>query len=98
MRKHIGNVSVDAGLMWIGDPCYIIHAEKVAKSLGNDWIEFAHGLRGQDFREYSHDSGAGGLGVVVGSFGGDGVYPVYAETNERGRVLRVTVEFEESEV
>ena len=37
--------------------------------------------------------GHAGAGVAVPTGYGDGVYPVYAETNDEGRVVRVTVDF-----
>jgi hypothetical protein len=41
--KLIGHIGVDAGLCWIGDPCYILHREKgdEAKSIGKTGKNFA---------------------------------------------------------
>ncbi len=57
--KLIGHFSVDAGLCWIGDPCYILHKDKNAekkhdqppKDIGKDWGDFCdklHSERGID--------------------------------------------------
>ena len=27
MEKHLGHISVDAGLCWIGDPCYVLPSD-----------------------------------------------------------------------
>jgi hypothetical protein len=39
--------------------------------------------------------GHDGVGVACGGFGGDGVYPVYVETDSSGTVKRLIVEFQE---
>ncbi len=96
-RKLIGEIGVDAGLCWIGDPCYILHKGEPPKAIGKDWGEFCDLLYkdGQDptCKEIHYDLGHPGLGVVVETGYGDGVYPVYAEFNGEGRVARVSVEF-----
>jgi hypothetical protein len=93
-KKLIGYISVDAGLCWIGDPCYILHQEKLPKSLGKDWGEFCDKLAGKERSwEFDHDSGIDGLGVCVSSGHGDGYYPVYAEIDEHGVINKVSVEF-----
>lgn len=38
--------------------------------------------------------GHAGVGVVVGDFGGDGLYPVYAELDGHGMVKSVTIKFD----
>ena len=38
--KKIGKIGVDAGLCWVGDPCYILHPETPPKTIGKDWDEF----------------------------------------------------------
>ena len=44
--------------------------------------------------QLKYKKGHDGVGVVFRSGYGDGVYPVYAEKNEEGRVVRVTIEME----
>lgn len=93
----IGHFSVDSGQAMIGDPCYLDNWDT------NKFDEFdtypAHA------NEYSYlgacnatiDNGYGELGMassVVFSTGyGDGLYPVYAEINNEGRIARVVIEF-----
>jgi hypothetical protein len=95
--KQIGEIGVDAGLCWIGDPCYILHKEQPPKAIGNDWEEFCDILHKDDqyptCKQFDYDLGHAGLGVVVSTGYGDGTYPVYAEFNDEGRVARVWVEF-----
>lgn len=60
---------VDAGLIWIGDPCYLFSAIKD----GMTWSEFCDFIRGG--RETVEACG----GVLMHSGMGDGVYPVTVE-------------------
>ena len=36
----VGTIGVDAGMCWIGDPCYVLHADPTPKAIGKDWDEF----------------------------------------------------------
>lgn len=86
--EKIGEISVDAFLCWIGDPCYVLHQEQPPAPIGKSWGEFC------DLIE--HDKGftaiGDGLGVCVSTAYGDGTYPVFAEFRD-GRVMRAWVEF-----
>jgi hypothetical protein len=97
LRTLIGEIGVDAGLCWIGDPCYILHANPAPKAIGKDWDEFCDLLHADanypTSMQFNYDLGHPGLGVVVSTGYGDGVYPVYAEFNDEGRIVAVTVEF-----
>jgi hypothetical protein len=93
--KYIGEIGVDAGICWIGDPCYVLHLEQPPKAIGKDWEEFCD-LLGDEYptaKQFHYDLGHAGLGVVVSTGYGDGVYPVYAEFNSEGRIASVRVEF-----
>ena len=95
-RKLIGEIGVDAGLCWIGDPCYILHASPQPKAIGEDWSEFCDLINDGTYptaKQFNYDLGHPGLGVVVSTGYGDGVYPVYAQLNADGRIATVTVEF-----
>jgi hypothetical protein len=96
-RKYIGEIGVDAGLCWIGDPCYILHKEQPPKAIGNSWEEFCDILHedGQYLtcKQFNYDLGHAGLSVVVSTGYGDGTYPVYAEFSDDGRIAKVWVEF-----
>ena len=95
--KQIGEIGIDAGLCWIGDPCYIVHAERTPKAVGKNWEEFCNLLHDDDqypmCKQFNYDLGHAGLGVVVSTGYGDGVYPVFAEFSDDGRIARVWVEF-----
>jgi hypothetical protein len=98
-RRRIGTVGVDAGIVWIGDPCYIIHPNtgRLPEEVGKDWDDFCKILETKIDKDgcaqFSYDKGHAGLGVVVPSGYGDGTYPVYATFNADGRVMSVTVRF-----
>jgi hypothetical protein len=76
--KRIGEIGVDAGLCWIGDPCYVLHAQPQPKAIGNDWIEFCDILDkdGQypTAKQFAYDLGHPGLGVCFSTGYGDGTY------------------------
>lgn len=94
-----GVIGVDAGLCWIGDPCYILHNNSAHawkfKSLGENWEDFCHILEGDypTVKQFDYDGGHPGLGMCVSTGYGDGVYPVFVTKNSEGRVVRVTIEF-----
>ena len=95
----IGQFSVDSGQAMVGDPCYLDEWEL----WNNNTEEFENHVN--HVGKYSYlgacnatlDKGYGMLGMasgVVFSTGyGDGVYPVYAEFDEDGRVARIVIEF-----
>jgi len=101
MKKLIGNIGVDAGLVWIGDPCYIIHLRKaLPKTMGTNWAEFCASLGDHypTMKSFNYELGREGLGVCASS--GYGFYPVYAEISDAGdgcgeRIRRITIEFDE---
>ena|SRR3982751_3229234 len=90
-RELIGEIPVDAGLCWIGDPCYILHRPKkeLDKDLGESWREFCKILDGADTKQFQS-------GVVASTGHGDGRYPVYA-TIERGIIIKLEVIFQAGE-
>lgn len=83
----VGHFSVDSGTCWIGDPCYILHKEKLPETLGEDWSGFCKALQGmppKPGKEFSFNHGGhGGLGVCTSTGVGDGTYPVYAVMRNR---------------
>ena len=105
-RVRVGVIGVDAGLCWLGDPCYILHAENPPVDIGNSWGDFCDKLdaknhHGRGYTQFNYDGPNGtaknpGLGVLVSTGWGDGCYPVYATIDEDGRVASVTVDFTRS--
>jgi hypothetical protein len=95
----IGHIAVDSGQAMVGDPCYLDNWEPWASEV--DKFEDHVNKKG----EYSYlgacnatlTEGFGQLGsadAVVFSTGyGDGIYPVYAQLNNEGRVGMVVIDF-----
>ena len=92
--EQVGVMGVDAGLCWIGDPCYVLHADELPKSIGGNWQEFCDNLENMHHsKTFNFDKGHEGLGVCVSTGYGDGSYPVYIKKNDEGRVCEVKVVF-----
>jgi len=82
-----GVTGVDSGRILITDPCYI----------GSEYgVQEAHlnapsiGVAGVQLRNKINVD----IGVIVGDFGGDGVFPIYAIKDELGRTIRVEIRFQ----
>jgi hypothetical protein len=77
-QKVIGWIGVDAGLVWIGDPCYIIHAtpDGFHSEMGRTWSEFCDTISGKVYHSFPYKMGHEGIGVVTSTRHGDGMYPV----------------------
>jgi hypothetical protein len=97
----IGEFSVDSGQAMVGDPCYLdewknwdsevdnfeSHANKAGEY---GYLGAANATLGKGFGQL------GGNSAVVFSTGyGDGLYPVYANINEDGRITKVVILFED---
>jgi hypothetical protein len=99
--KQIGTIGVDAGLCWIGDPCYIMGDD--ASNRVHAWDDFCSKLDhdGPTMQSFDYFPGHEGLGVCVSTGFGDGSYPVYATISDEGdwgkRVKSVTIVFIEDE-
>ena len=88
--RFIGMVEVDSGTLLLGDPLYCLPD----RAQGRVGIDYASVIAAPD----EAASYLGGKPVMLlGQFGGDGTFPVFAEVDEDGFVVRVTVEFVEPE-
>ena len=99
--KYIGSFSVDSGQAMIGDPWYLDNWEDWNGEPGDEPFNSYETKAG----EYGYlgacgvtlKQGYGELGnsssVVFTTGYGDGLYPVYAEFNDGGRVARIVVDF-----
>jgi hypothetical protein len=94
----IGEIGVDAGLCWVGDPCYIHHngGENKPEQFGKDWEEFCAILSKLTHEHEDNSCQFGDLGVCVSTGYGDGCYPVYAKY-ANGRLSEVRVVFIDEE-
>ena len=85
---RVGEVGVDAGLCWIGDPTYL-HGDPPAE-WGKTWRDFLDTLREKEKEkgyplpvQFNYDLGHAGLGVCSSTGFGDGVYPVFAQVVDK---------------
>ena len=82
-------IYVDAGCIWVGDPCYIMGDD--ASNRVHDWQEFCSKL---DYTKQAQSPLGEGIGLCIDSGYGDGCYPVDIETDRlTGRVKSVTITF-----
>jgi hypothetical protein len=96
---YIGSFGVDSGQAMVGDPCYLNEWEP----WNNEGEAFDNYPKHKGKYSYlgsceaTLTKGYGELGIgsaVAFSTGyGDGVYPVYAEINEDGRVAKIVIDF-----
>ena len=92
----VGHFSVDSGQAMVGDPCYL---DDWDTNKNEDWdLEGKLGqysYHGASATTLANNFGElGNATAVVFSTGyGDGLYPVYAEMNDDGRVSRIIIEF-----
>ena len=106
-RYQVGRVGVDAGMVMVGDPCYLDNFGKGSTD-GFNYVE-AEITAQKKAKKYDFsysgacaatlgDDSAGELGfasaVAVSSGYGDGVYPVFATYNNDGRIVKLEVIFE----
>lgn len=89
-KELIGHCGVDAGLIYIVDPCYIKSQPLVAD--GEKWQEFCQEFYKGDKHGGTHSREMCN-GVVTNTRNGDGNYPVYAIKNKEGETLRIVIEF-----
>ena len=86
MAKQIGVVGVDSGLLRIVDPSYLDdYRSDILPHIGNKI----------SYQEKFGIIGPTGKSVVVGGFGGDGVFPVLIEEKD-GLVSKLIVDFTQS--
>lgn len=82
-------IYVDAGCIWVGDPCYVMGDD--ASNRVHDWQEFCDKL---DYTQQVQSPLGQGIGLCINSGYGDGCYPVDIETDHlTGRVKSVTITF-----
>jgi hypothetical protein len=94
-KERAGWIGVDAGIIWVGDPCYLKGAlggkdDQVTwqRFCDRAWAEAeARGDKWGPAEPLGQD-----LGFWIPSGYGDGRYPVTVEYHD-GRPMRVTIEF-----
>ena len=98
--EKIGIFGVDAGLCWIGDPCYLSDGRGPMQN----WDAFCKELDRHDKHPLDrHDKHPGAAqfyqfdqGLAVHTGYGDGTYPVYVKRSKEGRILGMLISFDAS--
>jgi hypothetical protein len=91
-----GHFAVDSGQAMVGDPCYLDDWD----TNKNDAWELEgkigqYSYQGASATTLANNFGELGNSAVVFSTGyGDGLYPVYVQLNDDGRVSKVVIDFE----
>lgn len=84
-RELVGHIGVDAGLVWLGDPCYIKHHPELA--VESKWREFCESLRDMKLPQEAYS------GILTRTGWGDGEYPVYATKTKDGDIKKIEIVF-----
>ena len=90
--KQVGEIGVDAGLCWIGDPCYVV--AKDSSHVFESWDSFCSQLFDSENKNGNKNHKQWTAGVSVSTGYGDGTYPVFIQTNRDGRCVGVRVDFD----
>jgi hypothetical protein len=91
--EPVGDVDVDSGMIWIGDPCYI-------KDKLLDWRKVCTKIEEEQDRgitRFRHAAGNEGMGVCIGGFGGDGSYIVEVVRSKTGLIKEARIVFSTDE-
>jgi len=96
--EYVGSFAVDSGQAMVGDPCYLDKWENWDNNEPFDNHKEKAGQYGYlGACGVTLQGGAGQLGnssaVVFTTGYGDGLYPVYAEYNEDGRIAKIVIDF-----
>ena len=101
--KQIGTLGVDAGCMLLVDPCYILPDSRLDqngkpfKEAPYDYEDMLKEMEAQGWpREFwvKPKGYSQPLGLIVESGYGDGEYPVFAQYDRNGRLVRVMIDFD----
>jgi hypothetical protein len=96
--QRVGSISVDAGMIWIGDPCYTLTPD-TPYAFGPTWDDFVAITvpkleSGNGVARFTKADGWGDVGLAVHSGMGDGVYPVDVRRDRvTGRVAELRIVF-----
>lgn len=80
--ETVGKCHVDSGLLMLMDPFFVIPPRL--------WTRFLKKMRKNEIANAADM----GLGTIVHTAHGDGVYPVKARYNDSGDIVEIRVEFD----
>jgi hypothetical protein len=103
--RRIGEIGIDSGMLLLIDPSYLVpgnheeHRKKYFDLASPQFFkQLCADLGGKQYSQISDrtayfERGEGGPAVVAAGHGGDGVFPVYAECDQHGFILRLIVDY-----
>ena len=91
----VGSIGVDSGQVMIVDPCYVLKDDFAlgGSPTGGMYDETCRLTVGDPKHHGETSFGA----FATSTYYGDGQYPIFAEVDSDGRILRMTIEFVDSE-
>ena len=92
---EIGALPVDAGMMMLSDPCYVLpDPDEPDRRDPKIYERICEEIGDKPYVLLSTDN-SGMNEVLVAKTGyGDGIYPVFAELDENDRVMAITISFQ----
>jgi len=94
--EQVAEIGVDAGMVWVGDPCYTMTPD-TPFAIAENWHDFVARVfeRKRDRVARWTKPEWGDIGVVVEAGRGDGVYPVFVRRDPKtGHIVELRVVFE----
>ena len=96
--EPIGEIAVDSGMVWIGDPVYGLVPS--SKEAATDWQPFVDkaieaGFTENGYAPYERRENTGSLGLAIQAGGSTGIFPVAVRRDpETGLVVELRIGFE----
>jgi len=94
---YAGSFHVDSGQAIVGDPCYLDGYDTCHNEPWElEGKEGQYSYQGISATTVKNEFGeiSNGLAVAFSTGYGDGVYPVFVQVNNEGRVTKVVIDFE----
>lgn len=93
-KELLGNIGVDSGVVFIGDPCYLrgeINPDDISHVIQCAWGE------NKNHASLPFQLGHEGAGIVSSTLDGDGYYPVYGYfKDDDKRPSKIIIDFTKS--
>ena len=97
---YIGEIGVDSGQILMTDPCYVLQEEDYHKDIrAKLWKKATTEIDEKNIQDWVNSEiptvlintfRMSGLGVIVRT-GSDGGFPAYAELNDAGEIVNITI-------
>lgn len=86
--EKVGTCGVDAGLIWIGDPCYVVAQDST--HVFKSWDKFC---KQHDKLNKKGVAVFDVTGIALQTADGDGEYPVYVKRDSNGSIIEAKIMF-----